>query len=51
MAEELKTLDALGTATGTDTPVTDAAPTREAVRDEHGRSYATGKRKDATARV
>ena len=28
-----------------------AAPTYEPVRDEFGRSYATGRRKDATARV
>jgi small subunit ribosomal protein S9 len=51
MADELKTLDALGSAAGADAPVAEAAPVREAVRDQHGRSYATGKRKDATARV
>ena len=33
------------------TPEAEAAPVREPVRDELGRSYATGKRKDAVARV
>jgi small subunit ribosomal protein S9 len=58
MADEIKSLDALKSAVeGTDVvqeaaPVAEAAPiTREAVRDEFGRSYATGKRKDAVARV
>lgn len=32
-------------------PVAEAAPVREAKRDSLGRSYATGKRKDAVARV
>ena len=32
-------------------PVVDEAPKREPVRDSLGRSYATGKRKDAVARV
>ena len=34
-----------------DTPAAEAAPKREPVRDSLGRSYATGKRKDAVARV
>ena len=56
MAEEIKSLDALGEAVGADASVPDDtvvasfAP-REPVRDEFGRSYATGKRKDAVARV
>ena len=56
MAEDIKTLDDLKevVAEGTvDAPA--AAPetvvTYEPVRDELGRSYATGKRKDAVARV
>ena len=54
MAEDIKTLDDLKDAVGTsDAPaeaVVDAA-NREPVRDALGRSYATGKRKDAVARV
>jgi small subunit ribosomal protein S9 len=53
MAEEIKTLNELGdaglvekTETGEGLPVQ-----RVAVRDNLGRSYATGKRKDAVARV
>ena len=42
--EQLK--DAAPEATDLET-----APVREPVRDEHGRAYATGKRKDAIARV
>ena len=34
-----------------ETPVAEAAPRREPQRDSLGRSYATGKRKDAVARV
>jgi small subunit ribosomal protein S9 len=48
MAEDLKTLDDLKSAV---TPVAEEAPVREAVRDDLGRAYATGKRKDAVARV
>ena len=33
------------------TPLAEEAPKREPVRDSLGRSYATGKRKDAVARV
>ncbi len=52
MAEEIKSLDELSAvASGTDAPVAEAAAPREPVRDSLGRSYATGKRKDATARV
>ncbi len=48
MAEDLKTLDDLKSAVA---PVEQEAPVREPVRDELGRAYATGKRKDAVARV
>lgn len=64
MADEIKSLDALkdavgGGAAAADTPaetgaaevVAEAMAPREPVRDELGRSYATGKRKDAVARV
>ncbi len=63
MAEEIKSLDALkdaveGTPAATDAAVPGKAAevvaeavTREPQRDELGRSYATGKRKDAVARV
>lgn len=50
MSEEATTLADLGEATGM-APATEAATPREPVRDELGRSYATGKRKDAVARV
>jgi small subunit ribosomal protein S9 len=53
MAEELKSLDELKSAVaGAEAPVAEeeAAP-REPQRDAQGRSYATGKRKDAVARV
>ncbi|MEO1562440.1 MAG: 30S ribosomal protein S9 [Pseudomonadota bacterium] len=58
MADEIKSLDELkGAVEGaTDASVVDAAveaasAPREPVRDDLGRSYATGKRKDAVARV
>jgi len=58
MADEIKSLDALkdavaGAATdAADASVAaDAAPAREPKRDALGRAYATGKRKDAIARV
>ena len=52
MAEDVKTLDDLSTVvTGSDAPDADQAPIREPKRDSLGRSYATGKRKDAVARV
>ena len=51
MAEELKSLDDLKSAVaGTPAAIAEAAP-REPVRDALGRAYATGKRKDAVARV
>ena len=53
MAEEIKSLDDLKDAVSADAVVAEveAAPVHEQVRDELGRSYATGKRKDAVARV
>ncbi len=53
MAEETQTLEDLGQLTG-QTPATPAEPEAapaEPKIDEFGRSYATGKRKDAVARV
>ncbi len=52
MADETETqtvtdLADLGAATG----IADEAPAREPQIDQHGRSYATGKRKNAVARV
>lgn len=47
---ELSSLDELRDAVAT-APAADEAPKREPVRDDLGRSYATGKRKDAVARV
>ncbi|GGE43819.1 30S ribosomal protein S9 [Actibacterium pelagium] len=52
MAEEIKSLDELNAVAGGDEAVVaEIAAPREPVRDELGRSYATGKRKDAVARV
>ena len=52
MAEDIKSLDELKSAVpGTDAPETETAAPREPVRDSLGRAYATGKRKDAVARV
>lgn len=54
MAEEdVKTLEDLGELTGQDTgsAETEGAPVYEQKLDAHGRAYATGKRKDAVARV
>ena len=58
MAEEqIKSLEDLGAATGqvasTDegAPIADDAPAYEQKLDDQGRAYATGKRKDAVARV
>jgi small subunit ribosomal protein S9 len=45
--ESLADLDVLGT----ETPAAPAAPLREKEVDAQGRSYATGRRKDAVARV
>jgi len=46
---ELKTVEAVATADAA--PVAEVQAPREAVKDEFGRSYATGKRKNAIARV
>lgn len=52
MTEEIKSLDELNAvAEGVETPVEAVTITREAQRDDLGRAYATGKRKDAVARV
>ncbi len=52
MADQINSLEELKEAVGggADAAVLEA-PTHEPVRDELGRSYATGKRKDAVARV
>ncbi len=50
MSDDLKSLDELKSAV-TAGPAADAAPVREPERDRLGRAYATGKRKDAIARV
>ncbi|HGG04876.1 MAG TPA: 30S ribosomal protein S9 [Aliiroseovarius sp.] len=52
MTDEIKSLDELtAVAEGTVAPVEEPTPAREPQRDELGRAYATGKRKDAVARV
>ncbi|MCL5777278.1 30S ribosomal protein S9 [Limibaculum sp. FT325] len=51
MAEEIKSLDALKDAVAGGAAEVEAAVKREPVRDALNRSYATGKRKDAVARV
>ncbi len=50
MSDEIKSLDDLQDAVGGVASV-ETAVSAEPVRDELGRSYATGKRKDAVARV
>ena len=50
MADQINSLEELNEVAGGETIVEIEAP-REPVRDELGRSYATGKRKDAVARV
>jgi small subunit ribosomal protein S9 len=50
MAEQLNSLEELGAAAASTTVVEFETP-REPVRDAQGRAYATGKRKDAVARV
>ncbi len=50
MADQINTLEELAAATGVEA-VAEETITREPVRDELGRAYATGKRKDAVARV
>ncbi|WEF23661.1 30S ribosomal protein S9 [Paracoccus sp. S3-43] len=51
MAEDIKSLDDLKSVVSGSAPVAEAPVRREAQRDQQGRSYATGKRKDAVARV
>jgi small subunit ribosomal protein S9 len=52
MTDEIKSLDELKAAVGVaDEPAEETVVVREPVRDALGRSYATGKRKDAVARV
>jgi small subunit ribosomal protein S9 len=50
---DIKSLEDLKAAVSAATPAVtaEAAPVREPVRDSLGRAYATGKRKDAVARV
>ncbi|MDC0737089.1 30S ribosomal protein S9 [Cognatishimia sp. SS12] len=50
MADQINSLEELSAVANGDALVAEAAP-REPQRDELGRSYATGKRKDAVARV
>ena len=54
MSDQINSLEDLQAAVSGDAAeaaVVSEAPAREPVRDELGRSYATGKRKDAVARV
>ncbi len=51
MAEDIKSLGDLETVASVDEASDDTAVIREPKRDDFGRSYATGKRKDAIARV
>ena len=51
MAEDIKSLGDLETVAFVDEASADTAIIREPKRDDFGRSYATGKRKDAIARV
>ncbi len=51
MSEEIKSLSDLETVAEAAHPAMEITKPREPVRDELGRSYATGKRKDAVARV
>ncbi len=52
MADQIKSHEELGSAVSTEGQVnTEMLTPREPVRDSLGRSYATGKRKDAVARV
>ena len=51
MSDDLKSLDELSTLTSGEDAIVEVAAPREPVRDSLGRSYATGKRKDAVARV
>jgi small subunit ribosomal protein S9 len=52
MADEIKSLEDLGEAAAADGIIAEnAAPVHVQKLDAHGRAYATGKRKDAIARV
>ena len=51
MSEEIKSLSDLEAVTGGSEAVVEMIAPREPKRDDLGRSYATGKRKDAVARV
>ena len=51
MAEDIKSLGDLETVASVDEASADTTVIREPKRDDFGRSYATGKRKDAIARV
>jgi len=52
MTEDIKTLEGLEAVTEAGAgPAAEEQPAREPVRDSLGRSYATGRRKDAVARV
>ncbi|MEM6374533.1 MAG: 30S ribosomal protein S9, partial [Pseudomonadota bacterium] len=51
MADDINTLEDLQAVAGDAAPAEAEVVQRDPVRDELGRSYATGKRKDAVARV
>ncbi|MBR9649793.1 30S ribosomal protein S9 [Thalassovita aquimarina] len=51
MTDQINSLEELGAVAGEAAPVVEETIVREPVRDELGRAYATGKRKDAVARV
>ncbi|MBO9464549.1 30S ribosomal protein S9 [Pelagimonas phthalicica] len=51
MSDQINSLEELAGVAGVDAPEAEVVAPREPVRDELGRSYATGKRKDAVARV
>jgi small subunit ribosomal protein S9 len=51
MADQINTLEDLQSAVGGDVAAPQELVSREPQRDDLGRSYATGKRKDAVARV
>ncbi len=51
MADEIKSLEDLGEAAETEGVIAQEAQVHVQKLDQHGRAYATGKRKDAIARV
>jgi small subunit ribosomal protein S9 len=51
MADEIKSLEDLGDAAETEGVIAQEAPVHVQKLDQYGRAYATGKRKDAIARV